>query len=217
MRALAGLLVTAFAAISVSVADVAAQGASAGPPRIELRSVNAPTPMTVAARGVLREREFDELLRSGFPTRLHFRAELWSVGRWFDEEIDNHEWDLIVRYDVIERTYEVVRVTSDRIVSLGVFNRFADARNATELPFAPPLSSPRTGRKNYYNVQVEVQTIDLNDLDEVQRWLRGEARPAVQGRRNPGTALTRGVRTLISRLLGGQVRHLEQKSPVFDY
>jgi hypothetical protein len=203
-------------ATSVPVTDVAAQRAPSGP-RIELRMPSAGTTMSVAVRGVLSERAFDELLRSGFPTRLHFRAELWTVGQWFDNDIDRHEWDLIVRYDVIERTYEVVRITADRIVSLGIFSRFADARTATELPFSPPLAAPTPQRKNYYNVQVEVQTIELKDLDEVQRWLRGEVRPAVQGRRNPGTALTRGVRTLISRILGGQVRHLEQRSPVFDY
>jgi hypothetical protein len=216
VRLLAGLLFIGACVTSVPVADVAAQRAPTGP-RIELRMPSANNSMSVAVRGVLSERAFDELLRSGFPTRLHFRAELWTVGQWFDNDIDRHEWDLIVRYDVIERTYEVVRVTTDRIVSLGIFNRFADARSATEIPFAPPLALPTPKRKNYYNVQVEVQTIELKDLDEVQRWLRGEARPAVQGRRNPGTALTRGVRTLISRILGGQVRHLEQRSPVFDY
>ena len=198
-------------------AIVIGQGASSGPPRIELRVPTPSSPMAVAVRGVLSERAFDELLRSGFPTRLHLRAELWTVGRYFDDDVDRHEWDMIVRYDVIERTYEVVRVTTDRIVSLGVFSRFADARAATEMPFTPPLAPPTRGRKNYYNVQVDVQTIELKDLDEVQRWLRGEVRPAVQGRRNPGTALTRGLRTLISRLLGGQVRQLEQRSPVFDY
>lgn len=201
---------------SVPFADVGAQRAD-GPPRIELRVPTPTTPMAVAVRGVLTERDFDELLRSGFPTRLHLRAELWTEGRWFDEPIDRHEWDMIVRYDVIERTYEVARVTTDRIVSLGVFTRFADARAATELVFVPPLAEPARGRRHYYTVQVEVQTIELKDLDEVQRWLRGEARPAVQGKRNPGTALTRGVRTLVSRLLGGQVRHLERRSPVFEF
>lgn len=186
-------------------------------PRVELRVPTPTAPVVVAVRDVLSERSFDELLRSGFPTRLHLRTELWRVGGWFDDLIDQREWDVIVRYDVIDRTYEVVRVTTDRIVPLGVFNRFNDARNATEQPFAPPLAAPAPGRKYYYNVQVEVQTIELKDLDEVQRWLRGEARPAVQGRKNPGTALTRGIRTLISRILGGQVRHLEQRSPVFEY
>ena len=59
--------------------------------------------------------------------------------------------------------------------------------------------------------------VELSDLDEVQRWLRGEARPAVQGRRSPGTALTRGLRTLVSRMLGGEVRRLEAKTPTMQF
>jgi len=41
----------------------------------------------------------------------------------------------------------------------------------------------------------------------VERWLRGEVRPALRGDRNPGTALTRTVRSFFVRLLGGQRRH----------
>lgn len=195
-----------------------AQGAGAmdGPPRIELRLPAGTQGLQVAVRGVLGERRFDELMRNGFPTRLHVRAELWTVGRWFDELVDRREWDVIVSYDVLDRTYEVLRITVDRTTSLGVYARLADARAAAELAHAPAIAAPQRGRKNYYNVQVDVQTIAMSDLDEVQRWLRGEARPAVQGRRNPGTALTRGIRTLVSRLLGGEVRHLEERSVVFD-
>jgi len=64
---------------------------------------------------------------------------------------------------------------------------------------------------------VDVETLDISDLTEMQRWLQGEARPAVQGRRNPGTALTRGLRTLVTRLLGGEVRHLERRSAVLQF
>jgi hypothetical protein len=205
-------------AVSVPRADAAAQrGSTAGPPRIELRLPTATTPALVAVQGVLSERAFDELLRNGFPARLHIRAELWTIGRWFDEIVDRRDWDMIVRYDVLDRTYEVVRITPERIASLGVFTRFADARAATEVAFPTGLASPVRGRKNYYSAKVEVQTIEMGDLDEVQRWLRGEVRPAVRGRRNPGTALSRGFRTLVSRLLGGETRHLEQRSVVFDF
>ena len=69
------------------------------------------------------------------------------MGQWFDNSIDRYEWDLIVRYDVIERTYEVARISTDRIVSLGIFNRFADARAATELAFVPPLAQPSSSTR----------------------------------------------------------------------
>lgn len=62
-----------------------------------------------------------------------------------------------------------------------------------------------------------MQTLDVSDLDELERWLNGEARPMVQGRRNPGTVLTRGLRSLASRLLGGEVRRLEARSPTLVF
>lgn len=185
-------------------------------PRIEIRPPAAGSVATVAVRNVLDERPFDELLRSGFPARLHVRTELWSTGRWFNDLVDQAEWDIIVRYDVIDRSYEVARITRDRITTLGVYPRFTDARRATELPHGPALASPAPGRTSYLAVRVDVQTVALSDLDEVRRWLRGEAQPAVQGRRNPGAAITRGFRTLVSRLLGGEVRTLEARSPTFS-
>jgi hypothetical protein len=64
-------------------------------------------------------------------------------------------------------------------------------------------------------VRADIETLDLKDLDELTRWLRGELGPAVQGRKNPGTALGRGMRTLVSRVMGGEVRRLETRSPRF--
>ena len=188
-----------------------------GPPTVDIRTTAGTVAPTVAVRGVLTERPFDELLRNGFPARLHLRAEVWAIGRWFDEIVGSEEWDVIVRFDLIDRTYEVARVTRDVIVPLGSYARFADARAASELPFTPPLRANARGRKGYIGVQVDVQTVEMSDLDEVQRWLRGEARPVVQGRRNPGTALTRGLRALVTRLLGGEVRHLEARTPTMQF
>ena len=185
---------------------------SAQLPRVELVPSVTPSAPMVAVREVLNEKPFEELLRNGFPTRLHVRVELWTFGRWFDDVSSRDEWDVIVRYDLIERTYDVARITRDRITPLGSYANFADARAASELAYAPSLSTPAKGRRGYIAVQVDVQTVEMSDLDEMQRWLRGEARPAVEGKRNPGSALGAGLRTLVTRMLGGEVRHLEARS-----
>ena len=130
--------------------------------------------------------------------------------------MDRAEWDVRVRYDVIGRTYEVARRAGGELVSLGTYSRFADARAASELAYPVPLKLP-SGRKGYVAVSVDVETLEISDLAEMQRWLQGEARPAVQGKRNPGTALTRGLRTLTTRLLGGEIRHLEARSPMQQF
>jgi hypothetical protein len=176
-------------------------------PEIEIRVAPTAYPPLVAIRGV----------RSGFPARLHVRAEVWTIGRWFDDIHGHMEWDVVVRYDAIDRTYDVVRVVAGRLTPLGSYARFSDARAASELPYVPALAAPPRGKKSYVAVQAELQTLEVSDLDELERWLRGEASPAVRGKKNPSTALTRGVRSLASRLLGGEVRRLEAKSPAVTY
>ena len=184
---------------------------------IEFRRMGSPFPPAIAVRGVLTEAPFDDLVRNGFPARLHVRAETWSMGRWFDDVAGRAEWDVVLRYDVVDRLYEVVRVTGDRLTPLGSYLRFTDARAAMELPFQPALPVLRTGRKGYVLVQADLQVLEVSDLDELERWIRGEAGPAVRGERNPAGAVTRGLRTLASRILGGEVRRLEAKTPAITF
>lgn len=188
-----------------------------GRPEVDIRVGPGAYPPQVAVRNVLAEKPFDEMLKNGFPARLTVRAETWSIGRWFDEQQHRAEWSVIVRYDIIDRAYEVARVVGDKVTPLGSYLRFADARAASELAYQPSLPVPPRGRKSYVLVQAELQTLDVSDLDEVERWLSGEGRPLVRGRRNPGTALTRGLRSLASRILGGEVRRLEARSPAMDF
>lgn len=205
------------AALLLLLAGAGGTASAQSRPEIEIRVAPTSYPPVVAIKGVLTEKPFDELLRSGFPARLHVRAELWTIGRWFDDVLSRVEWDIVVRYDAIDRTYEVARFVAGRLMPLGSYVRFSDARAASELPYLPSLATPPRGRKSYVAVQAELQTLNVSDLDELERWLRGEASPAVRGKRSPGTALTRGVRSLASRLLGGEVRRLEAKSPAVTY
>ena len=169
----------------------------------------------VRAIGVLSDRRLRDLLRSGFPTRLHFRAELWSTGGWLNDLEGSTEWDVVVRYEPLDATYQVVRVVRDRVTLLGRYADLAQAQTAVERPYTPSITIPRRGRRYYYNARVQVEPMSVSDLDEVERWLRGELRPAVRGERNPGTALGRGLSQLLVRLVGGEQRELEGRSGTF--
>ena len=168
-----------------------------------------------AARTVLASRDLRDLLRSGFPARLHFRCELWRNER-LNNSIDRAvEWDMLVRFDQLNRKYEVYRIVDDRVTRLGRYDTAEEAEAELEKPFrikAPPM---QRGRSYYYESSLDVEVLSLSDLDEVERWLRGEVRPALRGDRNPGTALTRTVRGFFVRLLGGERRHYETRTPVF--
>jgi hypothetical protein len=125
------------------------------------------------------------------------------------------EWDVILKYDVLGKKYQVVRVVNKKAESLGEYPGAAEAEGAAEAPYKVAIALPKKGERGYYNLLLDVETLSLSDLDEVQRWLRGELKPAVSGKKNPGTALGRGVRTLVVRLLGGEKRHYEARTGKF--
>jgi hypothetical protein len=171
----------------------------------------------VRATAVLSDRTIRELMDHGFSAQVHFRAELWSTAGWFDNLLRYTEWDLVVRYDPLARRYEAVRVVGDSVTPLGTFQNFADMLAEVERPFRPAIRATPNRSSQYYNVLLSLDVLSLSDLDELRRWVRGDLTPAVRGKRNPGTALSRGARTLLSRLLGGERRTLESRSRTFRY
>jgi len=169
----------------------------------------------VRAVNVLSEPAIRELVDGGFPARLHFRIELWSSGGLFNSLKGTAEWEVIVRYDALGKRYRLVRVNGGRVVSGAQFGQFHDAVAEVERPQRAPIKALRQRDRQYYNVVLEVETMSLNDLDELERWLRGELQPAVRVEGNPGTAIGRGLRELFVRLLGAERRNLEKRSPTF--
>jgi len=169
----------------------------------------------VSSAGLLIDASMRDLLANGFPARLHYRLERWVGGRWFDDLKAAVEWDVILKYEVLGKKYQVVRVLNKKATSLGDFETLEEASAAVEAPYKTTISLPQKGQRGYYNLLLDVETLSLSDLDEVERWLRGELKPAVSGKKNPGTALGRGVRTLVIRLLGGEKRHYEARTGMF--
>jgi hypothetical protein len=164
----------------------------------------ASAPPTVRTIGVLDAGRTPELVRNGFPARLHYKVERWSAGTFVNDVKATSEWEVIAEYDALAKTYRLVRATPQAAVVVGDYATLPEA-DAVLADAAPvPIAPPRHGDKSYYALTLTVEAMSLSDLDEVRRWLRGELRPAVSGRRNPGTAVTRGVRTLFVRLLGGE-------------
>lgn len=170
---------------------------------------------TITSTGLLTDASMRDLLANGFPARLHYRLERWAGGKWFDDLKAASEWDVILKYEVLGKKYQAVRVVNKKATSLGEFTTLEDASSAVEAPYKTTIALPKKGQRGYYNLLLDVETLSLSDLDEVERWLRGELKPAVSGKKNPGTALGRGVRTLVVRLLGGEKRHYEARTGTF--
>jgi hypothetical protein len=169
----------------------------------------------VRARAVLGDARMRELLENGFPARLSYRVELWSSERFADQLHRAVEWEVLVRWRGTDQRYEVSQRVGERVLSLGSFARIEDAEAAVERPLRVPITAPPRNRRYYYQAALEVRTLSVSDLDEVNAWLRGELTPAVRGERNPGTAVSRGVRSLTTRLLGGERREYAARTAIF--
>lgn len=156
-----------------------------------------------------------DLLRNGFPARLHYRVERWTTGGWFDDIAAVAEWDVVVRYDALGSVFQVFRIVKRKTVGLGNFPDIQGADAALGAAFLVPISLSRAGRKTYYTLTLDIESLSLTELDEVERWLRGELKPAVRGQKNAGTAVGRGVRTVVVKLLGGEKRRYEARSGTF--
>jgi hypothetical protein len=172
-------------------------------------------PPSVRSQALVTDETTTDLLRNGFPARLHYRIERWSTGGWFDDIAAEAEWDVIVRYDALSKLFQVYRVVRRKTVLLGSYSTIQDADAAVGSPFPAPVSPPRSGRRSYYTLTLDIESLSLTELDEVEQWLRGELKPAVRGKKNPGTAVGRGMRTVMVRLIGGEKRRYEARTGTF--
>lgn len=181
-------------------------------PPPERRGVEAPAIRSV---GLLTDGRTRDLLHHGFPARMHYKLELWSTAGWFDDMLQRREWDVIVRFVPLDRRYIVSRIDGETVTTLGSFGELSEVHALLDRPYRPPMRAAPPGERVYYNAELEVEMMSVNDLDELERWLRGEFRPVARGERNPGTAVTRGVRSLVVRLLGSENRRHQARSATF--
>lgn len=207
------LLVIALAALPLT------RGAAQAPSHVEVSITNTVSGQRgaplVRSVHIFADRDIREMMHSGFPARLHYRLELWGAGGFFDNLKRQVEWDVIVRYNPLKRRYTATRIEGDRVTALGSFDNLDPIEDVLSHPTQPTLAVPDGHDKYYYNLVLDVQMLSVSDLDEVERWLKGDLGPAAHGEKNPATAIGQGAKTLITKLLGGQEKHYEARSKVF--
>ena len=170
---------------------------------------------SIVGKNLLADPTTRELLRNGFPTKLHYKVELWREKGLFNDIEGSSEWEVLVQYDPTSKEYRAVRRTGKQLEDFGGFATLTSAEEPLTRPYRVGLRPRAQGGRYYYNVFLDITTLDVSDLDELQRWLRGEFQPAVRGKTSPASALKNGIGTLLSRLLGGERRHYEQRSETF--
>ena len=138
----------------------------------------------------------------------------WSFGERADGSDDltgRSDWGVLVQYEPTKQIFNIVRQNEQLFENFGAFPTLAAAEAQLERPFRVGLRPDRSGQY-YYNLIVEVQALTETDLDALQHWVRGTKS---QGSSNPLSAIGRGMRSLLSRVLGGDKRRIVQQSGVF--
>lgn len=152
-------------------------------------------------------------LHSGLPLRIQVKAELWKDG-FFDSQRGRAEWRASVLFDPLERRYRVA--TGGEVATELSLDSLSEVQGALQAAFALPLRPMEAGRY-YYLGHFEVETLSLSDLDELQRWLRGDLATAVNGEERVGTALGRGAHRVLVRMLGIPARRYRVRTERFTF
>lgn len=161
---------------------------------------------------ILEEDRFREALLEGLPLRIRVVAELWR-DRFLDSQEGRAEWRATVLHDPLDGTYRI-RSTSQQAEA--VLPSLEQTRLVLQTSFAVPLRPPARGRY-YYLAALEVETLSLTDLEELQRWLRGDLASGIAGERGGVEgAVTRGVGRILQRALRLPALRVRLQSPPFD-
>jgi hypothetical protein len=152
-----------------------------------------------------------EAVVSGLPLRIRIRVQLWKDGL-FDSQKGQHEWRATLLFDPLTRRFRLQ--TSEQTEAEVEVNTLEEVREALQLTLQIPLR-PREKGKYYYIGEVEMETLSLSDLEELQRWLQGELAGAVAGEGDVDGALAKGFRRVLVRMLGLPAKRFQVQSPSF--
>lgn len=165
----------------------------------------------VQAHGLLGDGRFIDLMRSGFPLRLHYRLELWhDRSGWFDRFVTGVEWDAVARHDPLADEYVLISYGG----SVKRFATSAELDSALDVPYRVTLETRENGRL-YLVARLDVTTLNDTDLEELTRWLKGDVTPAVSGQENLGAALAHGAQRALVRIAGLPTLALQGRSDDF--
>jgi hypothetical protein len=168
---------------------------------------------TLEVGDLLGEGRLQEALQEGLPLRVRARIELWRDG-FFDNQQGVFEWRMNVIRDPLGAGFLMVGPGPPRqdrdLASLDAL------RGALATSLVIPLQPIEEGRY-YFLGWVEVETLSLSDLEELQRWMEGDLGRVLTGDRAMDQAFERGVGRLLVRALGLPTRRVRVQTPTFSF
>ncbi len=150
-------------------------------------------------------------LLSGLPLRFHFQVELWHDQFLADGLVSRSSWSLFLYQEPLSGNYSLTRSWDPgRDVWFPNLNA---ATRALEVWYLAPMQGPQPNSgRYYYDARLEIEILSLGDLDELERWLRGDVG---DDGANVGNVLGRGLKRLFIRLIGLSARRYQARTELF--
>src|SRR5690606_17901351 len=145
------------------------------------------------------------------PLRVRTRVELWK-DRFFDQLVDSTSWSSIIVHEPISEQFIIRSVPGGNATRRAA--TYAEVRRAVESAYLLGMQ-PRGDGQFYYTVSLQIETLDVSDLEELERWLQGQLQPAVSGERSVTGAIGEGAKRLMLRLLDLPERRWDARTPRF--
>lgn len=161
---------------------------------------------------LLSEPSLLSAVHDGLPLRIRILVQLWKNG-FFDNQKGQHEWRASLVFDPLTRRYRIQSMERPGVEE--EVNTLEEVRESFQQTLDIPLRPPEPGRY-YYMAQVEMETLSLSDLEELQKWLQGDLAAAVAGGSEVEGALSKGFRRVLVRMLGLPARRFQVQSPSFS-
>jgi len=158
----------------------------------------------------------EESLGRGMPATLQFHAELWRHRTaWFDRMEGSFDAELRVHYDVWTRRYHVER----RGAPVDEYGSLDSLRDALSRPLAVRVASTQKlqpGTRCYVVVTATLRPLNVEDVEEVEGWLSGEAQTKAHSGFGVITELPRSLFDAVRNVAGfGDIR-ARATSPDFE-
>lgn len=126
-----------------------------------------------------------ESLERGMPATVRLRVELWRErAGWFDQLVGSESAETRVGRNAWSDDYQLVRRGGPAQTLLDLDEIEAELDRPTRVRLAPVLELA-PGERYYAIVRIEVKPLTVEDIEEVERWLSGEAKRA--GKPGPGS------------------------------
>ena len=197
--------------LALAMLTLAAPASGQKPTPLAVRLDRGGTGAMLSIGPVLSDDELAEAVVSGVPIRLRLRVELWRDAL-MDKPVESTSQTSVVVYEPITRRFFLRTSTGD--VRSRVFANFAAARAAVERDYPLRVLTRRAGQY-YFTAALDIETLSVSDLQELERWLQGDLQPAVSGHQSLPSALGEGAKRLLIRVLGVPNRHYEARSATF--